>query len=273
MFIISLFVAAQAVILKPSEMPVSDFVVVQGVKLHFLDWGGKGETLLFLSGTGDTAYAFEEFAPRFVDRFRVIALTRRGYGKSDKPSSGYDIPTLSKDILNFLDQRGIKRANIICHSAGGDETTFLATEFPSRVEKLVYMDASYDRSDIGRLEAIDPMGPEKPRSKEQELHWKGMDAFRPNFKAIKAPVLSFYAIFEQHPAVDEKTPLDLQVRAEKFYLDEILPYQLKNIAQFRKDVPQAKVVLLRNTNHYFFEDPKVKEGVISTIRDFLTARS
>jgi len=28
----------------------SDFVNVNGIRLHYLDWGGTGETLLFLTG-------------------------------------------------------------------------------------------------------------------------------------------------------------------------------------------------------------------------------
>ncbi|MFM9874102.1 MAG: alpha/beta fold hydrolase [Fimbriimonadaceae bacterium] len=248
---------------------VSGFVFVDGVKLHYLDWGGRGEVLLFLAGTGDIANAFDDFAPQFVDRFRVIALTRRGYGKSDKPLSGYDIPTLSMDVLGYLDIQGIKRANIICHSAGGDETTYIATQFPERVGKLVYMEAAYNRAAIVDLEKLDPMGAEEPRSREQELHWKGMDDFRPDFKAIKAPVLSFYSIFERHPAVDEETSPELKVKAEKFVKEVIQPYQWKNIEQFRKDAPKAKVIVIRNSDHYFFEDPKKKESVIATIRDFL----
>lgn len=271
MVLASFLFAAQTFSQSPSQPAhFSGFVTVQGVKLHYLDWGGKGQPLLFLSGTGDTAYAFKNFAPRFTDRFRVIALTRRGYGKSGKPATGYDIPTLAKDALGFLDKKGIKQTHIICHSAGGDEATYLATNFPQRVNKLVYMEAAYNRSSIAALERIDPMGPAKPSSKEQELHWKGMDAFRPNFKAIKAPVLSFYSIFEQHPAVNRRTSFELREKADKFFWDKILPYQLKNIAQFRKDLPGALVVELHGTDHYFFEDPNQEDMVISTIRNFLT---
>jgi len=32
-------------------------------------------------------------APKFTDRFHVLALTRRGFGESDKPETGYDIAT------------------------------------------------------------------------------------------------------------------------------------------------------------------------------------
>lgn len=30
------------------------FITVNGVKLHYLDWGGMGDTMLFLHGIGDT---------------------------------------------------------------------------------------------------------------------------------------------------------------------------------------------------------------------------
>ena len=172
-----------------------------------------------------------------------------------------------------MDQKGIARAHIICHSAGGDEATFLATQYPERVGKLVYLDAAYDRRDISKLEKDDPMGAAKPSSREQELHWRGMDAFRPDFKSIKAPVLSFYAIYERHFAVDDKTPADSKAKATKFLVDVIQPYQMNNIAQFRKLVPHAKVVELRGTHHYFFEDPKQQPRVVKMIREFLAAKS
>lgn len=32
-----------------TEQPVAQFASVNGVRLHYLDWGGKGEALLFLT--------------------------------------------------------------------------------------------------------------------------------------------------------------------------------------------------------------------------------
>src|SRR5213593_2257751 len=66
------------------------FITVNGVRLHYLDWGGKGETILFLHGLGDSAHIFDDIAPKFSDHFRVLALTRRGHGLSDKPQTGYE---------------------------------------------------------------------------------------------------------------------------------------------------------------------------------------
>ncbi len=68
----------------------SAFVHVNGIHLHYLDWGGPGPVLLFLTGMGCFAHIFDRFAPRFVEDFRVLALDRRGHGDSDYPETGYD---------------------------------------------------------------------------------------------------------------------------------------------------------------------------------------
>src|SRR5438045_579656 len=81
----------------------SAFLMVNNVKLHYLDWGGKGDTLLFLHGMGDTAHIYDELAPKFTNQFRVLGLTRRGHGESAIPETGYDTATLVEDIRQFLD--------------------------------------------------------------------------------------------------------------------------------------------------------------------------
>ena len=123
-------------------------VTANGIKLHYLDWGGKGKVLLFLAGVGNSAHIFDDIAPKFTDRFRVLALTRRGHGQSDKPATGYDLPTLTEDIRQFLDQMRIKRVTLVGHSFAGDEITRFAALYPERVDKLVYLDAAYDRADL-----------------------------------------------------------------------------------------------------------------------------
>jgi pimeloyl-ACP methyl ester carboxylesterase len=153
----------------------SGFVTVNGVKLHYLDWGGKGKgkVLLFLAGLGNSAHIFDDIAPKFTDRFRVLALTRRGHGQSDKPATGYDIPNLAEDVRQFLDQLNIKRVTLAAHSFGGDEMTQFAAAFPDRVDKLVYLDAAYDRTDF--LTNVSPKNPfpSPPPTKEERASLAG----------------------------------------------------------------------------------------------------
>ena len=122
------------------------YITVQrGVKLHTLDFGGTGPTLLFLAGLGNTAHAWDEFAPAFTDRFHVIAITRRGFGESDHPKTGYDIPRLAADIKAVLDSLHVSRVSIAGHSIAGEEMTRFAATYPDRVDELVFLDAAYDR--------------------------------------------------------------------------------------------------------------------------------
>jgi len=128
----------------------SDFVHVNGIRLHYLDWGGSGPTLLFLTGMGSSAYIFNKFAPRFTDKFHVLALTRRGQGDSDYPETGYDADTLTEDIRQFMDALHIEKAILAGHSLAGVELTHFSATYPTRVEKLIYLDALDDR----RAEAV-----------------------------------------------------------------------------------------------------------------------
>jgi pimeloyl-ACP methyl ester carboxylesterase len=125
--------------------PKSDFASVNGIRLHYLDWGGKGSTLIFLTGMGSSAYIFSGIAPRFTDKFRVLALTRRGQGDSDYPDQGYDPDTLVEDICQFMDALNVEKAILAGHSLAGVELTHFAATHPNRVEKLIYLDALDDR--------------------------------------------------------------------------------------------------------------------------------
>src|SRR5687768_16921727 len=149
------------------------FIRVNGIKLHYLDWGGKGETILLLTGFGDSAHIFDDLAPQFTDHFRVLGLTRRGHGQSDKPETGYDTATLVEDIRQFLEALNIKRVVLVGHSLAGDELTRFAGEHPARVVKLVYLDAAYDRA--GLLELMKQSPPELSSAKTD---LESLDSFR-----------------------------------------------------------------------------------------------
>ena len=119
--------------------------ITSSVRLHYLDFGGTGPAIVFLPGLGNTAHAFDHFAPSFTDRFHVVALTRRGFGESSHPQTGYETPRLVEDIRTAIDKLHLGRVILIGHSIAGEEMTRFAGTYPDRVSKLVYLDAAYDR--------------------------------------------------------------------------------------------------------------------------------
>lgn len=130
----------------PSPHTITRIAVAPGVELEVLDWGGSGEPLVFLAGLGNTAHVFDDFAPRFGDRFRVIGITRRGFGASSQPAAGYDVESRVADDVAVLDSLRLGKVSLVGHSVAGDELTGLAARYPVRVDRLIYLDAAYDRT-------------------------------------------------------------------------------------------------------------------------------
>src|SRR3954468_22604199 len=122
----------------PSRLPADDgwtdktthksgFVTVQrGVRIHYLDFGGTGPTILLVPGIGNTAHAYDDFANGLTDRFHVYAMTRRGFGESSHPARGYSIPRLTQDIKALIDSLHLGQVDLIGHSFAGQELTHFA---------------------------------------------------------------------------------------------------------------------------------------------------
>jgi pimeloyl-ACP methyl ester carboxylesterase len=143
----------------PSPHRVSFVTTAPGVRLEVLDWGGRGPPLVFLSGLDDVAHGFDDFAPRFTDAFHVVAITRRGYGASSQPPTGYDLATRVADLAAALDSLRLGPVNLVGHSIAGDELTAYAAAYPARVARLVYFDAAYDHNGITTTLAGFPQPP------------------------------------------------------------------------------------------------------------------
>lgn len=119
--------------------------VEQGVQLEVLDWGGVGRPIILLAGNGDTAHAFNSFAPSFSGQNHVYGITRRGFGASSKPSptnGNYSADHLGDDVLAVMRVLGIERPVLVGHSLAGEELSSVGSRFPEKVSGLVYLDAA-----------------------------------------------------------------------------------------------------------------------------------
>ncbi len=132
----------------PTRPPPDQFIQVGDVSLHYLDWGGSGDLLLFIPGVTGTAHIFNGIAGEFTDAYRVIAMTRRGHGASDKPESTIDLDVLADDIAGVIDRFTDGPAILVGHSYGGVEMPRVARRHPSKVRALIFLDAVYDWSGL-----------------------------------------------------------------------------------------------------------------------------
>lgn len=107
----------------------------------FFEISGAGEPLLFLHGLGSSSLDWEYQVPFFAKKFKVITLDFRGFGKSDKPSSGYSIPEFAQDVIEFLNFQKIEKVTLIGVSMGGMVALECAAEFPDKIKSIVVVNA------------------------------------------------------------------------------------------------------------------------------------
>ena len=129
---------------SPEEPRTVHFVAVdKDVELEVLDWGGSGRPVVLLAGLGDTAHVFNRFATKLAREYHVYGITRRGFGASSSPASGYSADRLGDDVLAVMDSLKINRPVLVGHSIAGEELSSVGSRHPEKVAGLVYLDAAY----------------------------------------------------------------------------------------------------------------------------------
>jgi pimeloyl-ACP methyl ester carboxylesterase len=130
----------------PSPHTVQLLSVDEDVKLEVLDWGGTGSPLVLLAGFGNTAHVFDDFAPKLTSTNHVYGITRRAFGVSSHPATGYSADRLGDDVLAVLDALKLQKPILVGHSFAGEELSSVGTRYPQRIAGLIYLEAAYDEA-------------------------------------------------------------------------------------------------------------------------------
>lgn len=111
---------------------------------------GDGFPLILLHGNGeDSSYFVYQIEP-FAQHFRVIALDTRGHGQTPRGDMPFTIRQFAEDLLDFMNQHDIEKANILGFSDGGNIAMVFALAHPERVYKMVLNGANLNASGVKR---------------------------------------------------------------------------------------------------------------------------
>lgn len=125
-------------------MPPRDhFVSINGLQLHYVEWGAApAPAVLLLHGGSAHAHWWDRFADGIADTHRVLALDLRGHGDSEHAvPAAYHVGDYARDVAAFIDVQGIDRVHLVGHSLGGLVATALAGQQPQRLRSLVVVDS------------------------------------------------------------------------------------------------------------------------------------
>jgi len=129
--------------------PEDRFVSVNGMRLHYLDWGNQGSPpLILLHGLCSNAHYWDFFADSVRDDFHVLALDQRGHGDSEW-SRSYAPRDYVADLEAFVETLGLHDLMIIGHSMGGVNAILFSARRPDRMYRLVVVDIGPELSNEG----------------------------------------------------------------------------------------------------------------------------
>lgn len=267
----------------PTKHQIQLVEVDENVRLETIDWGGSGRLVVLLAGAGNTAHVFDDFAPKLASHCHVYGITRRGYGASSRPASGYDDQRLADDVLHAIDALHLTSPVLAGHSMAGGEMTTLARQHKGRVSGLVYLDALGDPRDwpasdpaymaLARKLPPNPKPAKRYPFPESETHilyemnpdgtrgksktpsavWNALGAgqVKRDYTGIDVPILAMWDFVR--PFKDGNIPADPQERAAleafanatKAYTDR----WVKNLLTSASDV---HLIDLNGADHYVF---------------------
>lgn len=141
----ALIVRQQARKAERDNPPVGRFLDMDGVRLHYVEWG-QGQPLVLLHGNGSLIqdFAVSGLMDLAASRYRVIAFDRPGYGYSDRPRNIRWTPEAQAALLHQALQRlGVERPIVVGHSWGTLVALALALDYPTDVESLVLLSGYY----------------------------------------------------------------------------------------------------------------------------------
>ena len=125
---------------------MSTVTTTDGVEIFYKDWGPKdAQPIVFHHGWPLTADDWDTQMLYFLGKgYRVIALDRRGHGRSSQVSDGHDMDHYAADANAVVQHLHLKNAVHIGHSTGGGQATRYVARHgqpQGRVAKLVLIGA------------------------------------------------------------------------------------------------------------------------------------
>ncbi len=253
---------------------VDRYVTVNGLRIHYLDFGGDGkQPLIMLHGIGRVAHTFDHVASHFNQNYHVMAVDMRGHGDSDwDPKAAYLVEDYVKDIEGLAQQLRLRNIVIWGNSTGGRVAQVFAGLHPDLVAAVIAED----------------VGPERPREiadgftsrlkQEDEKGWATEDELFAQLKTgsprTADEILRAYAHFGSKKRPDGRViwkrdpgigngfvPTELwrfvrQIKSPIIYVlggrSTIVPAATQE--ELRKTLPQVQIVTMPGLGHYPSEE-------------------
>ncbi|MCC8194859.1 MAG: alpha/beta hydrolase [Deltaproteobacteria bacterium] len=248
-------------------------MTIRGADWHY-SIQGQGETVLFLHGGLDSSANYTRLLADLAGSFRVVAVDRRGHGRSTDTDAPYDYALMAEEVFAFTRNLALERFRILGYSDGANIGFHMASDRPDAVKALVAVSGNYRGLSgmspqwlamlplLSEAYARDHM----PKAVEQYLKRNPHPDFSAHLAKTKALWLEDVVVPEEKlSAIRSKT---LIISGDR---DIVLPEQAVAMHSL---IPGASLMLLPDTGHAIFQDFAFRtpaEAAMPVIRQFLAA--
>lgn len=213
--------------------------LLKSVKVHVDDTGGSGRPVVLIHGWPLSGESWtEQFAALRDAGHRVVAYDRRGFGRSDKPSSGYDYDTLAEDLHAVLTELDLQEVTLVGFSMGGGEVARYISAFgEDRIHSVVFAAAVPPclMQDEGNPHG--PLTPDAAQEMERALK-EDRDAFFDEFTT------GFFSVGDQLRVSEEQRQEAVRLAHQSDQTAALRCMEAFATTDFREDLPMITVPTL-----------------------------
>ena len=269
-----------------SAQPTDRFLEVNGLRIHYVDWGGEGKPpFVMVHGLDRVARTFDHLATRFTSKYRVLAIDMRGHGDSGwDPQGRYLVEDHVGDLEGVVGQLELRDLVLWGNSTGGRVVQVFAGKHPELVSRVISED----------------VGPERPRQiadtyakrvQQEQAGWASQDELlaqlRKSNPRMSPAVLEPYVRYGTKKRADGRIEWKRDPQLVKGFVATELWRYVRNIKapilyiiggrsnivppetqdELRKTLPNAQLVTIPDVGHYP-SDEKTDE-VVTIVNRFL----
>lgn len=132
--------------------PRDKTITVDGLQLHYLDWGTAGKPpMVLLHGLRGHAHSWDTFSATMCADYHVLAVDQRGRGDTDWAKDGvYTTEAYVADVLGFSEVLRLDPFILVGHSMGGRNGIAFSARYPEKVHTLILGDIGPSGDPRGR---------------------------------------------------------------------------------------------------------------------------
>lgn len=227
--------------------PDAGHIVQSGDAKIYYEVYGRGKPLVILHGgiVGST-YEMGQLIDSLSQRYKVIAISTRGHGKSE---IGIVVPSFEQkanDVNTVIEKENIEKVTIIGFSDGAYTGYFFAKNFPEKTEKLIAIGAGewvkgFRKFDM-KAQVISSL---------DSLFWKQQLELRPEPKKVDS---WFLMINKYYNTVEVGTPVWKAIKCPVLLMagEKDANAPLTTILKAYQNIPNAQLAIIPNAPHPVF---------------------